>query len=134
MSATAETLRAGLRYRALWLAIGIAMLGLVGFGSLYQGPIDGPEMPHFDKLVHLLMYATLAAWFLQLARSPNAVWLIMIGLAGYGAALEVLQGFFPPRTPSMLDVVANTCGVLLAATLCRLRCRDTLLMLERYLP
>ncbi|MGF1548350.1 MAG: VanZ family protein [Thiotrichales bacterium] len=131
---TAVALQAGLRYRGLWLAVGLAMLGLIGFGSLYQGPINGPDLPHMDKLMHFLGYAGLAAWFLQIVHAPRAVWWLVAGLAGYGLALELLQGLFPPRTPSLLDFIANTSGVLLAAALCRTRCRLILATIERYLP
>lgn len=67
------------------------------------------------KLAHLVEYGILAAlWRRALAPSPRAG-AGAVGLATLYAALdEARQGLAPSRTPSVLDVVIDAAGALLA--------------------
>ncbi len=69
-----------------------------------------------DKLGHACLYATLMLWFALITRRPR--WFALAAaIVVFGAALEIAQGFVPTRTPSIVDAIANTCGVAAGALL-----------------
>ena len=57
--------------------------------ALYPGP-NHPHMFAWDKADHLLAFGTLTAFSMAAAPRAPAVWL-MLGLAVFGAALELAQ-------------------------------------------
>lgn len=98
------------RKRRRWRVIAWGALVLVAAISLL--PLTAtPKAPSgTDKLVHFglyagLMYCHARAW-------PRQRWpTLALVLAGYGAAMEVLQHFLPPRSASLADALANCVGV-----------------------
>jgi len=94
--------------RALPCAI---YLALVGFYSLQPQA----EMPQniSDKIVHLTVYAGAALLWGWAAANRRALLLALPVLITYGVGLEIAQGFTPDRTPSALDALANSLGVVL---------------------
>ena len=81
---------------------------------------------------HVLAYATLMLWFLQLypvSRRP----MIAVCLIGLGVTLEGLQAFTPDRDPDYLDVLANGAGVALGWLSGRTPLANSLETLERLL-
>ena len=84
-------------------------------------PID---MAAGDKLVHFAAYGTLMFWFCGLYPKTRTRLLHGIAFIVMGVGLEVLQGMLGYRTYDVLDMIANSVGVLLgaaAAALIRLR-------------
>ncbi|HZM35842.1 MAG TPA: VanZ family protein [Burkholderiales bacterium] len=73
-----------------------------------------------DKVGHLLAYAALMFWFSQLylSRSLRLIHAAIFLLMGIG--LEVLQGISGLRTYEIMDMLANTAGVLLGWLAARL--------------
>jgi VanZ family protein len=73
-----------------------------------------------DKVAHLVLYTLLgAALAWGRLRSPNPprhALLLALGIV-YGALDEWHQAFVPGRTPSVLDWVADTVGVIVGYTL-----------------
>lgn len=69
-----------------------------------------------DKLEHAAAYAGLMAWFggMFLRTSQLRVGVALVALGG---ALELLQGLTPTRTPELLDLAADTIGVLIGLAL-----------------
>lgn len=68
-----------------------------------------------DKLNHLAAFAVLgllADYAFPTARFGAAK---VLALAGYGAAIEVVQAFLPHRQASFLDLVADAAGIGLYA-------------------
>jgi len=71
----------------------------------------------WDKLNHLLAFA--GPMFAGLAALPRHRWAaicwLALGLLAWGAALELAQGWLPPRTASLADLLADAVGMLLGA-------------------
>ena len=98
--------------RALWLALGWAMVVAVVWLSLTPSPpkVDFQES---DKLGHFVGYGTLMFWFSQLYAGRAARIGYAAGFAAMGVALEFAQGQLGYRTYEVLDMYANALGVLL---------------------
>jgi VanZ family protein len=90
--------------------LGAALVGLLSLapsGSL-------PEVPVDDKAEHALAYAALG---LLGAASRHGVARLILGLAAYGIALELLQAFSPGRSPDAGDALADIIGACLGAAI-----------------
>ncbi len=98
-----------LRYHILWLSVGVALIGLVVFMSLWPSPPQ-TTVKFSDKIGHLLAYFTLMAWFGQIYRTPRARLLWLVGLCAVGLALELIQGTMPTRSADVADALANAVG------------------------
>ena len=107
-----------------WLGI-VATLAL----SLMP-PTLGDTDSHTDKLVHMAGYAVLMFWWAQLIRFPR--WRLALAVVLFGGAIELLQGLTPDRMPDLLDVLANTAGVLLGWFAARRLPRLPRLLAARY--
>ena len=106
---------------------GIAWFFIVGILTLMPGK-DVPEVgwlniPHLDKLVHVVMFGGLTLFFsLPYLKSNKPQYKkikilirISIYMIMWGLIIEVIQKFFiPGRGFEWLDVVADTVGVLIA--------------------
>lgn len=80
---------------------------------------DLPTVNIWDKAEHATTFAVLmaAAWFAyqhRFAVKKLAVWLVC-----YGITIECIQHFVPTRSFSVLDMVADSVGVLLILFLVR---------------
>jgi VanZ family protein len=86
-----------------------------------------PELPgsgieHFDKYVHVALYAVLAALFIR-ARTSGWTRRMTRGVALsavvfstlYGVSDEGHQYFVPPRQPDVFDLAADAIGATLSA-------------------
>ena len=68
-----------------------------------------------DKLGHFAAYGALMFWFCGLYPKNRARLLYGAAFIVMGVGLEVLQGMLGFRTYDVLDMVANSVGVLLGA-------------------
>ena len=120
-----------LRYKKIWLSLGYLLILFVIYLSITPTPPSGPEIPFFDKIGHLLAYATLMGWFSQLYLGKTA-W-IRLGLAFVcmGVIMEIVQGLGSTRMFEFADMAANSAGVLLGWWLSRGWFAGTLLAIER---
>lgn len=103
-----------LRYARLWLWLGILMIATVIFLSLINPPKAAVSFLSKDKLVHCFAYACLMGWFTQIFRRHLARFLFFVFFTAIGIGVEFIQGILPTREFDILDMVANTSGVLLA--------------------
>jgi len=69
-----------------------------------------------DKIEHAGAYAGLMAWFGGMFRRGSQLW-IGIALVVLGGGLELLQGLTPTRMPDLLDLAADSAGVLIGLAL-----------------
>ena len=69
-----------------------------------------------DKLEHVAAYAGLMAWFGGMFRRVSQL-KVGVALVVLGGGLELLQGLTPTRTPDVLDLAADTVGVLIGLAL-----------------
>lgn len=98
-------------------------------------PPDMPQTPPLsDKLGHLLAYATLAAWAVQLFSSRRALVASLLSLVALGIALEFAQGALTTtRLADPRDALANALGVLLGGVLAMTPARNALAYLEQHI-
>lgn len=102
--------------RTFWLAIGWCLVLMVAILSL--SPTERlPEVEYNDKIVHLLAYFVLMAWFGRIyGPRPRPV----LALLAMGGLIELLQGWTGYRDMSGLDMLANAAGVAAGALFTRM--------------
>ena len=88
------------------------MLVVVAYVSLIPVPID---VAASDKLLHLITYFLLSAFFTTLVQNARSLWLVVSGLVLFGVLIEVLQGLTGYRHFEIMDMLANSLGVLSGA-------------------
>ena len=98
--------------RLPWLAVGWLGVALSVYFSLKPHP---PELgiENGDKVQHLVGYALLMLWWVQLADTVPQRVRTAVALAALGIGLEIAQGFTGYREASGLDATANATGVLI---------------------
>ena len=122
-----------LRYRHLWLALGL--LGILAVFVVCLLPtVPGPKFSGADKLEHLLTWFVVTAWFAALVerRVYLPLALVMVGL---GVGIELAQHWMAlGRAGDWRDVVANSMGVG-AGVIGAVLSRDSWLRwVEKWLP
>ena len=101
---------AGMRYRPLWLVLGFGLALAVLVLSLL--PIQKlPSVPTWDKLNHLIAYASLMAWFGQLFPARRVG--VAIACVAFGVMIEILQPIVSNRYFEVGDIAANAIGAAL---------------------
>ena len=98
--------------RHVWLAIGWIGVALSVYFSLKPHPPE-LDIQNGDKVQHLVGYALLMLWWVQLADTLPQRVRTAVALAALGIGLEIAQGFTGYREASGLDAIANTAGVLI---------------------
>jgi VanZ family protein len=119
------------RLRRAWAAIGWALVFLTIVLSLRPLPAAF-AVGNLDKLMHVLTYATLTLWFIQLA--PAERWIrIALWFVGMGVAIEIAQGQTGYRCFSFADMAANAIGIVAALLAARCGLSNLLTWCERVL-
>lgn len=103
-----------LRFKRLWLFIGFLLIVGVVVASVVKMPNLLPAFSWSDKVLHCVVYAGLMGWFAQIYRHDLTRVIFAILLFSLGVAIEFLQAATPTRQFEVSDMIANTCGVLLA--------------------
>lgn len=93
----------------LWWAAGWLGIAITFLVSLLPPALD-EHSGHADKIVHLAGYAVLTFWWAQLILVRR--WKLAVAVVLLGVVIELLQGLTPDRKPDILDVLANSAGVL----------------------
>ncbi|MCC5795601.1 MAG: VanZ family protein [Chromatiales bacterium] len=99
------------RLWGVWMALGVLLLCSVLFLALMPGS-EAPSIGLSDKLLHLLTFAVLMAWFAGLVPTARH-WQLALLLLTYGILIELLQAFTPDRQAELADVLADAAGILL---------------------
>ena len=98
---------------SLFIAIGITVL--IAYLSLSRPVQLNLEITFLDKILHLVAYFTLTVSWLFALKDYSNNKIIFISLFLYGVLMEFLQGWLTTyREKDILDVIANTVGVLIA--------------------
>ena len=106
-----------LRYRRRWQIAGALFLIGVLAGTLIPAFWLWPDISRvtlldFDKVLHGVTFTFLAVWFSgQYAR--NRYWGIGIGLFLFGIFIELCQRMVSYRTAELMDLAADTAGIVL---------------------
>ena len=98
-----------LKHRKLWFTLGYVLLAVVAYLSL--APIT-TDVPASDKTLHFVTYCALSAFFTSLVQLPRSLWLVAAGLVSFGVLMEILQGLTGYRLFELMDMLANSLGVL----------------------
>ena len=113
-----------------WLAV-LWNVVIIILSLLPSGEFDGVKfdfIPHLDKVVHFIMYALLTFLILHgnrkiFKREKRNISLILTVLYAFflGFFLELLQNsFIIGRIFDIFDVLANTCGIIIATVFFRM--------------
>ncbi|MCQ2360089.1 MAG: VanZ family protein [Paludibacteraceae bacterium] len=87
--------------------------------SLMKPPsIDSPllKIENIDKVIHAIMYATLSlamAFESNVKNNSLKILPVFIISTTFGGVIELLQSYFPPRTASWGDFIADAIGSVL---------------------
>ena len=103
-----------LRFKRLWLAVGFLLIAGVIVASVVKMPSALTPFTYSDKLLHCVVYAGLMGWFAQIYRHDLTRIMFVILLCSLGVAIEFMQTATATRHFDVSDIVANTCGVILA--------------------
>jgi VanZ family protein len=123
-----------LRYRALWLAAGWALVGAILWLSLTPRPPE-PFRFHFaDKVEHFAAYLAVMGWFALIYFRRAARRGFALGFLAMGVAIEFLQALEATRYFELADMLADALGIGAALLLARTPLQHTLQVLEGMLP
>lgn len=117
----------------LWIALGVALVGLVVYLSLIPKPPAILEFTFADKVEHMLAYGTLMGWFGQLYVTMRRQIEMAAGFCALGILMEFLQGWGGHRMFDPWDMLANAAGVGLGWWLTRSVFAGFLLRIDRWL-
>ncbi len=103
-----------LYYARFWFLLGVLLV----LGVIYASVADVPELVKSvnisDKIIHVVVYAGLMGWFTQIFRHDLTRLAFVFLLVFMGVTMEFIQAATPTRQFEVLDMIANTCGVILA--------------------
>lgn len=120
------------RHRALWHAIGWALIMFVLHQSLTPAPLAIPG-DEGSRIGHLAAYGTLMGWFSHLHERRATRIAFALGFVAMGIVLEVIQGMTGYRSTDAADAVANSIGVCLGWLLAPPRLPNFMAFTERFL-
>lgn len=95
-------------------------------GATISG-ISGPEIPHFDKYVHFILFGVLGVlwsyyvWAKKKMEPAVAKWFrfVFMAVVANGILLEVVQYcFIPDRSFDWWDILADAAGAAVAWAIC----------------
>lgn len=119
-------------FRSYWMS-GVVLLIIFGV-SIYPFSPDSnlPKFQYSDKLIHLLMYASLAFIFFyeyrkdkQIKSGFRSFYLVLLLPVIFGGVIEILQQTcFPPRTAEWLDWISDIVGSLIGILVAKMIFND----------
>lgn len=116
MAGVPSSMGVRIAWRTLWLLLSWLTLLVVILLSLLSKPPDiQMDFEHADKLKHCFAYFVLACAFLQFYRKQ--LYIVAALLVALGVLIEFFQGLGGVRVFDVLDMLANTTGVLLGMLL-----------------
>jgi VanZ family protein len=99
-----------LKWKKLWLGMGLGFVLLVVYLSLTPDPLRAPTIDGF-KTGHILAYLWLMLWFAQVCTTVPRKLAVAAAFCVMGVALEYVQGTTGYRTFSYTDMWDNALGV-----------------------
>lgn len=101
----------------IWAVLILIVCAIPG-GTLPERPLF--NIPHFDKIVHMILYIPLAILVGGMCNLSERKWfritgplLTMMIIVFFGALIEFLQEFlFVNRSAELFDLLADVCGGL----------------------
>jgi VanZ family protein len=121
-----------LRYKNIWLILGLAMIAFVVYETLTSSPIK-PGFKVSDKILHIVGYFGMMAWFIQIFQLRKQQAVLAAAFICMGVMLEFIQGWSGVRQYEIADMLANTTGVIIAWTLAITRFSNILFAVESFI-
>ncbi|WP_049623647.1 VanZ family protein [Frateuria defendens] len=103
-----------LDWHRVWFAIGVLLMAWILWQALRPDPAVALAFPYGDKLLHAITFTCLMGWWGNVYRTHRGRLVAAACCLAYGIAIEVAQGFDPPRDADPLDVLADAAGIALA--------------------
>ena len=100
------------QWRLAWLTSAYVLVAAVVYFSLARLDVD-IQAEGGDKVAHVVAYALLTFWFMQIYVTLWPRVAIAAGLVALGIMLEFLQGYTGYRNFDYVDMISNTIGVAL---------------------
>jgi len=100
-----------LKFVRVWAFIGYLLVFFTVYICLSPNPPDTSSVQFGDKIVHMGGYLCLFLWFAQIYKRKYH-YLPVVGLTLLGIFIECAQGMTEYRSFELLDMLANTSGVL----------------------
>lgn len=99
--------------RRLWRVLLGVLFVAITWLALVPTPPKGLSTG-WDKTNHLLAFSSLAFTSVWAGwREPRQWWRLVAALLAYGLGIEIAQGFLPPRSADVTDVLADGVGIAL---------------------
>jgi len=92
----------------------MSMVATIFIMSLIDLSTPVVEFLWSDKVLHGVAYAGLMGWFAQIFRHDLTRLLLGLSFVTLGISIEFLQALTPTRQFDLLDMIANTSGIVLA--------------------
>jgi len=100
----------------VWVPVFLYMAFIFYLSSQPALPgVSAPPFPHYDKAVHMIMFAVLSLLFFGAGRYEGMrypYFYAIIFTILYGISDEFHQAFVPGRTPDVFDAIADSIGSL----------------------
>jgi len=122
-----------LRYGRYWMWFGLAMTLIVVYLTLEAPSGRVSRIPHLDKAYHFAAFFGLTLWFAALVER-RGYWAVSVAMFLLGVSIEIGQHVMAlGRSAELLDVVADTVGIVFGIVLSLLIRDSWLQRVERWL-
>jgi len=108
-----------MHYKKTWIFLGIIYIAIIFLASLSKVPEVDLPISFVDKLVHIMMYFILVAWFIQIYEQSLKQFIILIAAMFMGLLIEFLQEMTGYRSFDYMDGIANSVGAICAFLLAK---------------
>ncbi|MEO7072241.1 MAG: VanZ family protein [Rhodanobacter sp.] len=122
-----------LRLQWWWIAAGIVLMLCGLYIALEPDPDLQLNFRGGDKVLHAVGFAGLMGWWGNVFRQRRDRLIAASGCLVYGALVEVLQAFDPPRSADVLDLLADAVGIAIGLALLHTPLGNVLLRAEQLL-
>jgi VanZ family protein len=113
---THRVIQPGLRFRRLWLAVGIGMLLVIAVVCLLPMK-ELPSTGMSDKAEHFLAFGALAFWFGSIVVRRDLPW-VALAVVAFGGLIEIAQSSMDlGRQGDWLDLAADSGGMIIGLLL-----------------
>lgn len=103
-----------LKFAPVWLFLGFLLIAFIFVMSVISVPASVKSFLLNDKLMHVAVYGCLMGWFAQIFRHDLMRLALVSGFILMGVGMEYVQSMVPSRHFEVLDMIANTSGIVLA--------------------
>lgn len=121
-----------LKLQKIWLLIGLCYIVAIFYLCLRKTAPSAPVFPHFDKLLHFSAYFFLMSYFSQILKFKSYKKSLPLFFT-MGVLIEILQLISGYRSFELLDILANTLGLICGLILFGKLFPNIILSLEKIL-